>query len=111
MELPVAQRIEGGQILTPSAAGGLTVVAARDATDKMRVLGYRIQIHSATKGYNTYIEGTAGTKISGPVYSDENGLDYVQDNLNVQLQAGEGVQIRSRTDGTIVWSVILENEK
>lgn len=111
MELVVVQRVEGGQIITPNASGGITVVAARDATDRMRVMGYRIQIHGATKGYNTYIEGTAATRISGPVYSDASGLDYVQDNLNIQLQAGEDVQIRSRTDGTIVWAVILENEE
>ena len=106
-----ATRVYSGQLLAGEADGGVTVISALNSGDRIRILGYRLQIHSAVNGYNTFIEGTDGTVISGHVFSDSNGLDYVQDGLSVQLKAGEDIQIRSRTDGTIVWAVTVEDKR
>jgi len=98
--------VREGQIDYPDAGPGIEVVAA--AQQPLRVLGFRLQVYGATSASDTYVEGADGTVVSGRIYSDSNGLDYVQDNVNVLLEPSEALQIRSDTDGTIAWALFLE---
>jgi len=109
--LNIQSKVYDGQIDYPDAGPGFVVVAPARANRQLRVLGFRLQIYGATIPSTTYIEGANDTKISGGIYSDLNGLDYVQDNLNILLKPGEAAQIRSDTDGTIVWTLFLEYEE
>lgn len=109
MCLGPAMKIKGGQIL--DASSGVTILSPANAKDRIRVLGYRIQVHdvgAGDEGVPLYVRGDQKTVISGPLFIGPTGLGYVQDGLNVQLLAGESVEIASRTTGTISWALITE---
>ncbi len=75
---------------------------------RMEIVGFRMQIHTVTSAGIVELIGRNGTKVTGGVYVDTNGLNYVQDRIRVPMRPGEVLRLQNGTDGTVQWAVFIE---
>lgn len=107
MTVPLRTNVEGG--LISGATTGTTIVVP--VSDKfMRVVGFRLQIYDVTSAGLVELIGKSGTKVSAPVYVDNNGLNYVQDRIRVEMGKNEILRLSNATDGKVRWAVFFEEE-
>lgn len=88
---------------------GTETIVTPNIGKRMRVLGFRLQVHTVTVPGVVELVGRSRTKISGEVYVDANGINYVQDRIRVEMGDGEVMRLRNTSDGTVQWAVFIED--
>jgi len=88
---------------------GTETIVVPNTGKQIRVLGFRIQVHTVTSAGLVEIVGRSKTKISGDIYVDSNGLNYVQDRIRVELGPGEVIRLSNTSDGTVQWALFIED--
>lgn len=104
MQTPLTNVQDGSR-----AGSGTETILVPKSGKQIRILGYRLQVHTVTVAGVVELVGRNGTKVSGEVYVDSNGLQYVQDTIRVSMAVDEVLRLRNTTDGTVVWSVNVED--
>jgi hypothetical protein len=94
-----------GGLLTGASA--LRVIVRPNTNKFMRIVGYRLQIYGVTTPGVVELKGRNGTVVSAPVYADSNGINYVQDGINIPLAVGESLMLSNTTDGNVRWAVSI----
>lgn len=92
-----------GGLLTGASA--LKVIVRPNTNKFLRIIGYRLQVYGVTSAGVVELKGRNGTIVSAPVYADSNGINYVQDLINIPMVAGESLMLSNTTDGNVRWAV------
>lgn len=104
MDIPLTNVQDGSK-----AGAGTWNIVFPISGKKMRVIGFRLQVHTVTSAGVVELVGRNGTKVSGEIYVDTNGINYVQDRIRVSLAADEVLRLRNTSDGTVVWAAFIED--